>query len=194
MMDLPENPYSPPLQSTAVSDLPQGETWRIGGSFLLLTLIVLAGLAASAFAFPQILTWPPLGVPLEKAEQILSQVQPPDERTMTGAVLLGLGTMAAVLWFQGVLLSIGGLISLVVGTLGWILCVYVIFSPWSWVGVWGLCVVVLILGPLLLPRIKPGAEAFLQSVPPQPPTPDRPESISLKHPGSDATRPASTDN
>ena len=143
-----ENPFAPPREATGTAPINDGLWWKLGVREIILALVVLAGFPAG-LATIYMLSQKSI-LPFDT--QSLSEMEEDSAVIMPGVTVASLFILAVLLWRQGVLFSLGGLIALIMGMAMWGYAGASVLMPGGSLVVWGSIVLVLILSGVLLRR------------------------------------------
>lgn len=143
-----ENPFAPPQTTSTVSPLGDGLTWSLGIREIVVAMVVLLVLGGSVAAFYALVE--NSMIPVE--ERLLVEVEEDLDGMMVASLLTAIFVLGIVLWNEGVLFSVGGLIALLLGTVIWGVATTVLFTPLSAIVIWVTVLLAVILGAVLLRR------------------------------------------
>jgi len=143
-----ENPFAPPQTTSTVSPLGDGLTWSLGIREIVVALVVLLVLGGSVAAFYALVE--NSMIPAE--ERLLVEVEEDLDGMMVASLLTAIFVLGIVLWNEGVLFSVGGLIALLLGTVIWGVATAVLFTPLGALVIWVTVLLAVILGLVLLRR------------------------------------------
>ena len=143
-----ENPFAPPQTTSTVSPLGDGLTWSLGIREIVVALVVLLVLGGSVAAFYALVE--NSMIPAE--ERLLVEVEEDLDGMMVASLLTAIFVLGIVLWYEGVLFSVGGLIALLLGTVIWGVATAVLFTPLGALVIWVTVLLAVILGLVLLRR------------------------------------------
>jgi|GEM_PF-3322271 len=143
-----ENPFAPPREAAATSPVNDGLGWSLGVREMILTLVVLVAFPAGLATIYTLSQGSILPFDMES----LSQLEQDLGAMMPAVAVASLLILAVLLWSQGVLFSVGGLITLIIGMAVWGYAGASVLMPGGGLVVWGSIVLVLILRIILLRR------------------------------------------
>jgi hypothetical protein len=142
-----ENPFAPPRQTNTASPVSDGLVWNLGLREIIVALIVPLGFFAGFLVTSVVSQGSVLPFNLDQFERGASLSNMWGVAGISAFFLLGI-----LLWTRGVLFSIGGLLALAVGVLIWVSAAVVIVMPGGSFVVWGVALVVMIVGAFVLRR------------------------------------------
>lgn len=141
-----ENPFAPPRETNITGPVREGLSWSYGVREIILTLIVFFGFFGGFVVAFFISGGSMLPFDLDSTPDGGQAL----ERMLAQASVAALFVLGLLLWNQQTLFSLGGLIALAIGLQMWIIAAVAVLMPSGSLLIWGIAVVVLILGRLLL--------------------------------------------